>query len=427
MFIRTGSLSILTAVVVMLTAVPWYSAADDDVEFEIVSGNSGSSKSRSRNLTVSDDNSAEFEVVASPEKSAGKKSSRKSQRYGRNPADEIMVDDDEIITDDPDFEVVRRRLTSSEVNAVEEKHDAEMEAYRERYREADRIRDYFFFKYHPLHNKINGLDARLFIILFVFSLISAVIMMVIIIRELGMRPPVYSLEQMIQLRAEGYASVSENDAKSLVMNLWYNAVGGKPLHDGAVEIGSRSELDILENEIADVASTLPTDPEAVDRLNALADSVCYWRRRYMIAPWLSVDSGLVKRIFMGIFYVILLCIYPAHPMYLLVILSPIAFWTPAYLVPVREGSLVYQMLGGSLKIFGKMTGSALNGAASMEGASVTVYSDGYGNKYVEHNYWGVLIVFAIKIAAALLFLYLVYVLAPFMIFYAIVRNYILAK
>ena len=130
---------------------------------------------------------------------------------------------------------------------------------------------------------------------------------------------------------------------------------------------------------------------------------------------------------MGIFYVILLCIYPAHPMYLLVILSPIAFWTPAYLVPVREGSLVYRMLGGSLKIFGKMTGSAFNSAANMEGATVTVYSDGYGNKYVEHNYWGVLIIFGIKIAAALLFLYLVYVLAPFMIFYAIVRNYILAK
>lgn len=425
MFIRTGSLSILTAVVVLLTAVPWYSAADDDVEFEIVSNTSGSSKSRNR--AVSDDDSAEFEIVASPEKSAGRKNSRYSNRYGRNSAEEIVVDDDEIITDDPNFEVVRRRMTSKEVEAVQETHDAEMEEYQKRYQEADRIRDYFFFKYHPLHNKINGTDARLFIILFVFSLISAVIMMVIIIRELGMQPPVYSLEQMIQLRAEGYASVSENDAKSLVMNLWYNAVGGKPLHDGAVEIGSRSELEILENEIATVASTLPTDQEAVDRLNTLADSVCYWRRRYMIAPWLSVDSGLVKRIFMGIFYVILLCIYPAHPMYLLVVLSPIAFWTPAYLVPVREGSLVYRMLGGSLKIFGKMTGSAFNSAANMEGATVTVYSDGYGNKYVEHNYWGVLIIFGIKIAAALLFLYLVYVLAPFMIFYAIVRNYILAK
>lgn len=331
--------------------------------------------------------------------------------------------------DDPNYEIDRTRKNREQLAGEYEKAKRDYDQrYQEYLDEQGKVENILFFNYSPYANKINGLDARGFIILGAVSLLAVAAMLLVLVRDLGRRPPVYSVEEMADLRARGYAPATEQEAKFLVMNLWHNINCGKEPEEGRpVPVDSRGELNILAAETAIAAGSLPTDPEAVDRLNRLSDSICFWRTRYLIAPGISMDSGIVKRIFMAIVYVALLCIYPGHPMYLLVVFSPLAFLTPAYLAESRERSFVYRMLGGSLKMFGSMTGSALAGAGRMEGATATIYRDGWGNAYIEKNYWGVLIVFLLRIAFALFFLYLIFIIAPFIVLYAIIRNYILAK
>ena len=381
--------------------------------FEIVGKSGGKAPAAAQAESGAGDGDAtEFEIV-------GKEAAAK----GRSSAGEAEI------VDDPNFEIVRRRSGAEQRAADEKKETDDYERrYQEYLRAKSEVREFLFFTYKPAENTVNGLDARVFLTLFLISLISVAAMLVLLVRELGRRPPVYSVEQMVRLRSGGFAPTSAQNAKAFVMNLWFNMTGGRELtEDEPVPVASRGELNILSEEIAIAAGALPTDPEAVGLLNRLADSVCWWKKRRLIAPGISVDSGVVKRVVMAIVYCILLYLYRAHPMYLLVVFSPLAFLTPTYLVSAREGSLVYRALGGSLKLFGTMTGSALEGAGNMEGATATVYRTGFGTAYVEKNYWGVLIVFLLKIAFALLFLYLVFVLAPVIVLYAVVRNYILAK
>lgn len=306
-------------------------------------------------------------------------------------------------------------------------YEAALKKYEKWEADVKKKRKFLFYYYTPYTNEINELDARLFITLFLLSVTYSLIMLIIYIKEAGRRPPVYSAEEMKEWREEGFDIVSESEAKVYAATLWNNVAGGKQIaDDDFLELESRSEISILENEMHMVARTLPTDDESIYYLNKISDSINSCKTRFMIAPWLSVSSGIFKRIVLAILYVILLFLYPGHPMYLLVILLPVAFLTPYYLIDAREGSFVYRMLGGSLKVFGAITGDAFRGAANMEGASVTVYKGG-GATYIEHNYWGVLILFALKIALAVMLLILIYFMAPFIVLYAIIRNYILAK
>ena len=443
---------IFSAVLFGMIAVP--AAADDDAEFEIVSKKSASSASAG-------DNSSDFEITrksaqagrqsrSAARRSAVRSSRRTTSRQARprrpvrttsrrsgkasaaeqteSPAKTIDTES----LDESDFVIVRRDEIDQEDPAYQQK----LRQYEERYRqyeerlkeyEAQKGKDWDFLCYHydARDNKINGADARLFATLFIVSVIGVITMLVTLVRELGRRPPVYSVDQMSQLRAAGAAAVSSREAECFVSTLWNNATGGKGA-DGIV-LSTRGEVHNLADETAQVACALPDDQESVDRLNALGDAVCLWQSRSVIAPGISLDSGIVKRIFMGIVYCVLVYLYAPHPMFLLVLFSPLAFMTPLYLVSSREGSLVYRMLGGSLKVFGKMVGNAVEGAGRMEGATATIYETRSGNVYIQENYWGVLIVFALKLAFAALFLYVVYLAAPLIVLYAVVRNYILAN
>ena len=442
---------IFGAVLFGMTAVP--AAADDDAEFEIVSKKSSSS-------TSSEDNSSDFEITRksaqagrrsrSAARRSAVRSSRRttsrqarprpvrtsSRRSGKTSAPEQTESPAKTLNteslDESDFVIVRR----DEIDQADPAYQQKLREYKERYRqyeerlkeyEAQKGKDWDFLCYHydARDNKINGADARLFATLFIVSVIGIITMLVTLVRELGRRPPVYSVDQMRQLRAAGAAAVSSREAECFVSTLWNNATDGKG-EDGIV-LSSRGEVLNLADETAQVACALPDDQESVDRLNALGDAVCLWQSRSIIAPGISLDSGIVKRIFMVIVYCTLVYLYAPHPMFLLVLFSPLAFMTPLYLVSSREGSLVYRMLGGSLKVFGKMVGNAVEGAGRMEGATATIYETRSGNVYIQENYWGVLIVFGLKLAFAALFLYVVYLAAPLIVLYAVVRNYILAN
>lgn len=388
---------------------PNYSAG---TEFEIVATETPQNQKISSSKDSADE-VAEFEIVS--KESAAKKTSAAGEE----------------LFDVPGFEIVRRSGTGSksEYERKKAEYDKEKEAYDELIREKERLRNFGPFHYSPLENTINGMDARLFITLTIVSLVAVLSMLYVLIREYGFIPPVYSLEQMQELRNAGYASVSKEEADAYVNSLWHTATAGQTVkEDQYIDIDNRGDLCILSNELQITAATLPVNSSTVDKLNRIAEAICFWKKRHLVCPGISIDSGMFKRIVMAVIYVVLLYIYVNHPMYLLVVFCPLAFWSPAYLVEKRENSWVYRMLGGSLKIFGKVTGNAFSGAANMEGASVTVYKSTWGNTaYVEHNYWGVLIVFLIKIAFALFLLYLIFMFAPFLVLYAVIRNYILAK
>lgn len=338
------------------------------------------------------------------------------------------------ITDDPDLEIVRTRGVKKDPKEQQSesmsRYEKEKKAYEAFKEEKMRSRKFLFYSYIPWENTINGIDARLFFTGMVVSLFYVVAMILLLIRELGSLPAVYSVQQMKELRAQGYAPVTEKEASMIVRNLWDSAAGGKILKkDELLTVTCRSELNILHSELSVAASAVPTDPDSVEKLNRISDSVNFWRTRYLVAPWINSDSGWFKRIIMGILYCgLVFYLYPRHPMFLLVIFCPLAFWTPAYLVEDRENSRIYRLLGGSLKIFGKMTSSALDTVATGEGSTVTVWKDSWGNtRHVEYNCWGTVILFGIKIAAAFFFLYLVLTLAPLIVLYGLIRNYILAR
>lgn len=423
-------------------------AAQAEDEFEIVGQASSSRKRTSQRKTARGTTSRRAAssrragASASPQEIAPNADHGGSDEFvittGKKEAKKPSSAGGIIITDDPNFEIVQRGpgggsykprdKAMREFAAAKKKYDGEKAEYDRWLADAKRERNFLFFSYLPYDNTINGADARLFLTLGFVSAAAAGAMLAILVRELGRRPPVYSTEQMADLRAQGLASVSAQEAQCFVMTLWHNLTGGKVFKENEyVPFTSRSEIAVAAQETAIAAATLPVDGESVDRLNDLADAVCFWQGRRLVAPGISIDSGIVKRVIMAVIYCILLYLYRGHPMYLLVILSPLAFLTPRYLVWSRENSVVYRMLGGSLKIFGKMLGNAAEGAGRMEGATATVYKTSSGKTYIEENYWGVLILFALKIALACFFLWLVYLAAPLIVLYAIVRNYILAK
>ena len=383
----------------------------DDEEFEIEAPVKKTSSSVQQ--AEKEDPNVEFEIVGKQKEAAEK---------------------EEIIKDDPNFEIVRfrtnkaqKKLNQSEAMA---KYEKEKKIYDEWVREKQRPRKFLFYSYIPYDNTINGIDARLFITGMLVSVFYVLAMLAILVYELGRRPRIYSVEQMVEFRAQGYGQISERDADILAENLWKRTTGGKTVkEDDLPIIENRGELSTLAAELEAAASALPTNPESVHKLNRVSDTVNLWRTRFLVAPFISSESGWFKRILMTIIYLILVFyVYPGHPMYLLVIFCPLAFLTPAYLVDDRENSKIYRLLGGSLKIFGKMTGSAMNTLATGEGSTVTVYTNSWGNvKAVEHNYWGTIILFGLKIAVAVFFIYLVFILAPLIVLYGLIRNYILAK
>lgn len=409
---------IICCVLIAGLCVPSALMAEDDVEFEIVDNKKAASKTSNDFISEGNalgygadenDENVEFVVITKEEE---------KKLY-----DAAVKRAEAVPFSDPDFYVAKVKKQRDPKEIYNEK----LAEYEKWEKDAQTARKFLFYYYTPYTNEINELDARLFITMMLVSIVYSIIMLRIYIREIGRRPPIYSSEEMREWRDEGFDVFPESEAKVYAATLWNNVSCGKQVSEGDfLPIESRSELSIIENEMHMVARTLPTDDDSIYYLNKISDSVNRWKTRYMIAPWLSVDSGLFKRIVLGILYVILLFIYPGHPMYLLVVLLPMAFLTPAYLIDAREGSLVYSMLGGSLKIFGAITGDAFRGAANMEGASVTIYKGG-GSTYVEHNYWGVLILFGLKIALAIMLLILIYFLAPLIVLYAILRNYILAK
>lgn len=387
----------------------------------------------------------EFEIVQNSKKSASASGSNANfEEIGSDKLEDDSTVDFVVITKDEEKKIyadaakraAANQLFSDEnfyipkpkkVKSSQLIYQEQLAKYEKWEADAKTVRRFLFYYYTPYSNTINNLDARLFITLFLLSIAASVAMMIIYIREVGRRPPLFSAAEMATLRREGYDIVSEKEAKVYAATLWNNVAGGrKNAEEEIMDFESRSEIAIIENEMNMVARTLPTDDESISHLNKISDSLNFNKTRYMIAPWLSVESGIFKRIVLAILYVILLFLYPAHPMYPLVVLLPVAFMTPYYLIDAREGSFVYSMLGGSLKMFGAITGNALSGAANMEGATVTVYKGG-GATYIEHNYWGVLILFALKIAIAIALLVLIYYLAPFIVLYAVIRNYILAK
>jgi len=266
-------------------------------------------------LTYADDSGDDFEIV-STQKSAG--------QQNNDPGFDISTDDssDEnvsfeivakkqtkeldlsqrIITDDPEFEIVRTRApkklqngTTAEkkehVDPAISEYEKKKKIYDDYVKEKKTPRDFLFFSYIPFDNTINGIDARLFITGVLVSLFYVVFMLVVLTREIGRRPRLYSAEQMIALRNQGYGQIPEDQANQMANDLWNRVSGGKAVDDYneqtgdyLLDAGSHGEVNAVYSELEVTASALPTSEEAIAQLNRLSDSVCFWRTRALVAP-----------------------------------------------------------------------------------------------------------------------------------------------